>query len=139
MQRTSRQIAAKLLAALSLSTAPAWGVPTSSPRQLLTADYGWKFLLGDPADAAAQSFQDSGWRTVDLPHDWSIEEAPSEKNATGSGGGYFPAGLGTTDRGWQPPVSVNPGSGADPRRAPRGFAENAFSWLSTGAGTDANA
>ena len=73
MQRMFRQIAALLFATLSLSTAPAWGAQTTSPRQLLTADYGWKFLLGDPADAAAQSFQDSGWRTVDLPHDWSIE------------------------------------------------------------------
>jgi beta-galactosidase len=105
MQRTFRQIAAMLLAALSLSTARAWGVATSSPRQLLTADYGWKFLLGDPADAAAQSFQDSGWRTVDLPHDWSIEEAPSEKNATGSGGGYFPAGIGWYRRTFTAPAS----------------------------------
>src|SRR5882757_3733390 len=105
MQRTFRQIAAMLLAALSLPTAPAWGAPASSPRQLLTADYGWKFLLGDPADAAAQSFQDSGWRIVDLPHDWSIEEAPSDKNATGSGGGYFPAGIGWYRRTFTAPAS----------------------------------
>ena len=105
MQRTFRQIAALLLAALLLSTVPGWAAQTTSPRQLLTADYGWKFLLGDPADAAAQSFQDSGWRTVDLPHDWSIEQAPSEKNATGSGGGYFPAGIGWYRRTFTAPAS----------------------------------
>ncbi|WP_188555494.1 glycoside hydrolase family 2 TIM barrel-domain containing protein [Edaphobacter dinghuensis] len=65
-----------------------------SPRQQLNADANWKFLLGDPANAEAPSFQDGSWRTVDLPHDWSIEQAPNEKNATGSGGGYFPAGIG---------------------------------------------
>jgi beta-galactosidase len=50
--------------------------------------------LGDPANAEALSFSDSAWRTVDLPHDWSIEGAPNEKNLTGSGGGFFPAGVG---------------------------------------------
>jgi beta-galactosidase len=105
MQRPLRQIAAMVLAALSLSAAPVWGAQTASPRQQLTADYGWKFLLGDPADAAAQSFQDSGWRTVDVPHDWSIEQAPSEKNATGSGGGYFSAGIGWYRRTFAAPAS----------------------------------
>src|ERR1700733_12778115 len=105
MHRRFRQIAALLLAALPLSTAPAWGESNSSPRQLLTADYGWNFRLGAPADAAAQSFQDSGWRTVDLPHDWSIEEVPSDKNATGSGGGYFAAGIGWYRRTFTAPAS----------------------------------
>src|ERR1700677_625852 len=105
MQRTSRQVALLLLAALWLSTVPGWGAQTASPRQQLTADYGWKFLLGDPADAAAQSFQDSGWRTVDLPHDWSIEQAPNDKNATGSGGGYFAVGIGWYRRTFTAPES----------------------------------
>ena len=100
MQRTFCRFAALLL-----STVSVWAAQTTSPRQVLRADYGWKFLLGDPTDAAAQSFQDSGWRTVDLPHDWSIEQAPSEKNATGSGGGYFPAGIGWYRRTFTAPAS----------------------------------
>ncbi|HEY3610125.1 MAG TPA: hypothetical protein VGL06_21675 [Pseudonocardiaceae bacterium] len=36
--------------------------------------------ITDPTDAFANApdpgFDDSGWRTVDLPHDWSIELAP---------------------------------------------------------------
>lgn len=36
----------------------------------------WKFLRGDPAGAEQPSFDDAGWRSVDLPHDWSIEDLP---------------------------------------------------------------
>ena len=28
-------------------------------------------------DAAAPSFDDSSWRVLDLPHDWSIEDLPA--------------------------------------------------------------
>ncbi len=94
MQRTPCQIISAFLAALSLSAASVWAAQPPSPRQQLVADYGWRFFLGDPPDAEALTFQDSGWRTVDLPHDWSIEGVPNEKNLTGSGGGYFPAGVG---------------------------------------------
>jgi beta-galactosidase len=65
-----------------------------SPRQVLAADTGWKFLLGDPVGAEAAAFVDSSWRTVDLPHDWSIETAPEKGNPAGGGEGYFPAGIG---------------------------------------------
>jgi len=61
-------------------------------RRVLRADSGWKFFLGDPSNAEASSFNDASWRSVDLPHDWSIEGPPDAKNATGAGGGYFPAG-----------------------------------------------
>jgi beta-galactosidase len=94
VQRTLRKIIVTCLAALSLSAASFCTAQTPSPRQQLVADYDWKFLLGDPAGAEARSFSDSAWRTVDLPHDWSIEGVPNEKNPTGAGGGYFPAGVG---------------------------------------------
>ena len=66
----------------------------SSPRQELAADAGWKFFLGDPSGAEAPAFSDESWRTVDLPHDWSIESKPDKDNPSGSGGGYFPGGIG---------------------------------------------
>src|SRR5271165_1647968 len=94
VQRTLRQITVTSLAALLLSAVPMLAAQNPSPRQQLVADYGWKFFLGDPASAESPTFQDSGLRTVDLPHDWSIEGAPSEKNLTGAGGGFFPAGVG---------------------------------------------
>ena len=34
---------------------------------------GWKFHQGDATGADAVTFDDSGWRSLDLPHDWAIE------------------------------------------------------------------
>jgi len=39
-------------------------------------DTGWKFNRGEVAHADSLVFDDSKWRTVDLPHDWSIEDLP---------------------------------------------------------------
>jgi beta-galactosidase len=66
----------------------------SAGRQELAADAGWKFLLGDANGAEAVSFADAWWRTVDLPHDWSIESKPEKDNPSGSGEGFFPGGIG---------------------------------------------
>jgi beta-galactosidase len=84
-----------------------WAANTNSPRQELAADAGWKFFLGDPSGAEAPVFSDKSWREVDLPHDWSIESKPDKDNPSGSGGGFFPGGIGWyrktfhTPAGWQ--------------------------------------
>ena len=39
-------------------------------------DSGWKFMSGDIPHADPVAFDDSQWRNVDLPHDWSIEDLP---------------------------------------------------------------
>ena len=39
-------------------------------------DSGWCFLRADAPGAEAPGFDDSAWRTLDLPHDWSIEDLP---------------------------------------------------------------
>lgn len=57
-------------------------------------DFNWKFALGDYADAAAVNFDDTGWRGLDLPHDWSIEGQLEPEHPMGNDGGYFPAGIG---------------------------------------------
>jgi beta-galactosidase len=74
--------------------APANSAQTPTSRLVLKADSDWKFLLGDPSGAEARNFADVSWRTVNLPHDWSIESAPDKDNLTGSGGGFFPSGTG---------------------------------------------
>jgi hypothetical protein len=52
----------------------------------------WKFNLGDVAGGSAADFDASRWRTVELPHDWSVEAplSPSLASATG----YLPGGIG---------------------------------------------
>ena len=39
-------------------------------------DFDWRFHKGGALGAEELSFDDSKWRTVDLPHDWSIEDLP---------------------------------------------------------------
>ena len=47
-----------------------------SPRRCESFDSGWKFLRGDACDAHRPDFDDSAWRVLDLPHDWSLEDLP---------------------------------------------------------------
>ena len=54
----------------------------------------WKFNLGDTPGAEAAGFNDSGWRTLNIPHDWSIEGEFSDKNPATPGGGALPGGIG---------------------------------------------
>ncbi len=81
------------LFAILISFVPAGAAAASSPRLSLAADSGWKFSLGDPSGAEALSFSDATWRTVQLPHDWSIETAPDKNNPSGAGGGFFANGV----------------------------------------------
>lgn len=57
-------------------------------------DNGWKFHLGDIPEASNFDFDDSSWRSLDLPHDWSIEGTVDVSNPSGNDGGYFPTGIG---------------------------------------------
>ena len=79
---------------LSLTAASLKAAESNAPRLILAADSGWKFVLADPSGAEAVSFADTAWRTVDLPHDWSIEGRPNKDSPTAGGGGFFPAGVG---------------------------------------------
>jgi beta-galactosidase len=40
-------------------------------------DEGWRFLRADAPGAEAPGFDDAAWRTLDLPHDFSVEDLPS--------------------------------------------------------------
>ena len=64
------------------------------PRTHISFNEGWKFALAASDDAAQPGFDDSGWRELDLPHDWSIEGEFSEKNPASPGGGALPGGIG---------------------------------------------
>ena len=66
---------------------------TAAGREILF-DADWRFTLGDPLDAEQPQFDHSQWDQVELPHDWSIKGPISQENATGSPGGFFPAGVG---------------------------------------------
>ena len=52
----------------------------------------WKFIQEDVTDAIKPSYDDSKWRKLDLPHDWSIEGQMSPTLASCTG--YLPGGIG---------------------------------------------
>jgi len=67
---------------------------TESPRERTSFNTGWKFSLAGNDDSRKGDFDDSGWRLLDLPHDWSIEGEFSELNPASPGGGALPGGTG---------------------------------------------
>ena len=54
----------------------------------------WKFYLGDAEEAVSNTFDDSNWRTLNLPHDWAIEGDFSDSHPSGNSGGALPGGIG---------------------------------------------
>jgi len=54
---------------------------------------GWLFCLGDDPSAARYDYDDTGWRRLNLPHDWAIEGEFSKDNPSGTGGGALPGGI----------------------------------------------
>lgn len=66
--------------------------PDHNNRQLF--DYNWKFALGDFPEASEPDFDDTSWRELNVPHDFSIEHLFDSTNATNSGGGFAYSGIG---------------------------------------------
>jgi beta-galactosidase len=62
----------------------------------LVADFdkSWNFHLGDVSDGEKASLADASWRTLNLPHDWSIEGKFSKDNPASPEGGALPGGVG---------------------------------------------
>ncbi|MFI5157777.1 MAG: beta-galactosidase GalB [Sphingobacteriales bacterium] len=77
----------------------------SAQRKVENFDSNWKFMLGDDSLAKNNTFNDQNWRTLDLPHDWSIEGAFSSKNPTTQAEGGLPAGIGWYRKTFTLPVS----------------------------------
>ena len=69
-------------------------------REQLFDDH-WLFFRGDGGGAESPEFDDSSWRRVDLPHDWSIEDVAPGEDPTGVGtiwvGGSVPTRIGPFD------------------------------------------
>jgi beta-galactosidase len=104
------------------SAAPSASSP-SVARERLLLDFGWRFHLGHADDSAqdfgwgsggstfaksgqtvpasTEKFDDSGWRKLDLPHDWAIE-LPFENNRSLTDHGSHPLGRAfpATSIGW---------------------------------------
>ena len=62
-------------------------------------DNDWKFFLGDAKGGEKPSFNDKTWRSIDLPHDWSIEKL-SGQEAGKVIGPFSKESIGTTATGY---------------------------------------
>ncbi|QKW59420.1 DUF4982 domain-containing protein [Streptomyces sp. NA03103] len=96
--------AATPAAGMALAAPSAWAADASggfAGRDTVALRDGWRFRLVDPdgaaedsTDAADPAHDDSKWREVAVPHDWSIEQTPTTEHGTTSGTGFLPGGLG---------------------------------------------
>ena len=78
----------------------------SRPGQRSSFNQNWRFELGEVANGQDVSLNDSKWRQLDLPHDWSIEGEFSEKHPAGTGGGALPGGIGWYRKSFTMPAAA---------------------------------
>ena len=62
---------------LLLSMLPSLNMKASERKSLF--DRNWYFYRGDVRNAESPVYNDSAWRKVDLPHDWSIEPLENQE------------------------------------------------------------
>jgi hypothetical protein len=103
MARTAKRIVwAVVAAAAALYALPTQAAecekqvypPVNAPRLHSSFNRNWAFHLGDLPNGASPSLDDSAWRKLDLPHDWSIEGDFAQSNLSGASGGFLPGGIG---------------------------------------------
>ncbi|MGC0387026.1 glycoside hydrolase family 2 TIM barrel-domain containing protein [Streptomyces sp. SAI-129] len=95
--------AATPAAGMTFAAPSAWAADATGDaagRGTIALRDGWRFRLvdldgaaEDTTDAADPAHDDSAWREVAVPHDWSIEQTPTTEHGTTSGTGFLPGGL----------------------------------------------
>lgn len=63
-------------------------------RTIINFNKEWKFFLGNDSIASGVKYNDTKWRTLNLPHDWSIEGSFSDTYPTTYHEAALPAGIG---------------------------------------------
>jgi len=90
MYRNKIKLPAKVILLSALCAAISFAQPVNRKN----IDLGWKYFRGDAPGAEKPAFDDSSWRSVDLPHDASIEGPFDEKMVGGMANGFRPQGKG---------------------------------------------
>src|SRR6266496_6137643 len=65
----------------------------------------WRFRLDSVHSYNEPGIDDASWRSLDLPHDWSIELPFDSTSPTGTGGGALRGGIGWYRKTFTPPAS----------------------------------
>ena len=79
---------------------------TSAPRTTADFDPDWRFSQGDFPGATMPTFDDSAWRLLNLPHDWSSEGPFGPEYAAGTG--FAPGGMGWYRKHFRLDAAVTP-------------------------------
>lgn len=70
----------------------------TSERKVINFNKEWRFYYADTTDISNQynqlNYNDSKWRIVNVPHDWSIEFPFDKNNPSTAEGGALPGGIG---------------------------------------------
>ena len=64
----------------------------TADREVQNFNFDWKFYKGEVSNGQDPGLNDSEWRKLDLPHDWSIEANFDKSYASSTG--YLPGGIG---------------------------------------------
>ncbi len=83
-----------LIVLLCSATIQLCNAQAGNSRQRLSMDLDWRFSQKDTVSADKPEFNDTSWRVLNLPHDWSIENEFIENAPTTGRGGYLPTGVG---------------------------------------------
>jgi beta-galactosidase len=63
-------------------------------RSIIDFNKDWRFYLGDDSSAKFVNYDDSKWRKLSVPHDWSIESDFIKDAPATNQGGSLPGGIG---------------------------------------------
>ncbi len=80
-------------------------IASAQVRSVVNFNNGWKFLLGNDSLASNANYNDTQWRSLNLPHDWSIESNFSSSFPATNQGGALPGGIGWYRKIFTVPVS----------------------------------
>lgn len=81
-------------------------IASASAQNRTLFDDEWRFNLGNDSLASQTVYDDSQWRSLTLPHDWSIEGKFDATNPVGGDGGYLPTGIGWYRKQFTVPASA---------------------------------
>ncbi|EJL61876.1 sugar-binding domain-containing protein [Flavobacterium sp. CF136] len=94
MVKKYQNVLQKITIVLALSLLVACASKSKNVRIVEDFNQNWNFKLGDYPTAIQPDFSTADWRTLQLPHDWSIEGNFDKDSKTKQAQAFLPAGKG---------------------------------------------